>query len=460
MDYRFFTVEDATKAPRQWPPCAYGLLKHYRDTFNDRDLLGLEAAWFVDTDSALHLDVIEALSKMAQDLNMDALCISEKGLGQPATFKQLLSRHGLQVAPSILMQGAQPGLYCAFSDSPDTRLFSAYCIPIRTKPEQLDFEGKLAVGGIPLYRGEGRRRYQSRRANWDCSDFSELARHFFGHGFHSRAGGNFVGTVQAQILHQGYVDQPTVSLSESADVCAYYATDKHRREEGGVIFKLDTTALLQRGPVYDSLATLKQSFPWLLGEFYDVIVKVMRALDSGRNNVRASGALLERCHLESRRRVESFGGGQTFGPAVDWSKVLSPTALEKLAERGISTVELDTINGEFEAFWLIALGKMTGMDTIHADTGLSESADLSRAYFVAFDQVRLKLKEAWRLNQFSKHNHPGWDLSPFGYVTKTIRDKEFFCGGDVSGECILEAIVVDQIGRQKAVIANPRAREA
>jgi hypothetical protein len=106
------------------------------------------------------------------------------------------------------------------------------------------------------------------------------------------------------------------------------------------------------------------------------------------------------------------------------------------------------------------LGKMTRMDIIHADTGLSDTTDLSRAYFVAFDQVRLKLKEAWRLNQFSNLNHPGWDLSPFGYITKTIRDKEFFYGGDVPGECILEAIVVDRMAHQKDVIANQRASGA
>jgi hypothetical protein len=54
------------------------------------------------------------------------------------------------------------------------------------------------------------------------------------------------------------VDQPTVSLSATEDVCAYYATDKHRREEGGVVFEIDTAALLKRMRVYDSLATPEQ----------------------------------------------------------------------------------------------------------------------------------------------------------------------------------------------------------
>jgi len=101
---------------------------------------------------------------------------------------------------------------------------------------------------------------------------------------------------------------------------------------------------------------------------------------------------------------------------------------------------------------------MAREDRIDAKTGAAETADLSRAYFVAFDEVRLNLKAAWRLNQFSVHNHPGWDLSPFGYVTKTIRDKEFFSDGDVPGECILEAAVVDRTGRTIDLLANSRAQ--
>jgi hypothetical protein len=191
-------------------------------------------------------------------------------------------------------------------------------------------------------------------------------------------------------------------------------------------------------------------------QFYELIIKVMRTFDAGRNDVRASGAFLERCHLESQKRVESFGGGHTFGPAVDWSTVLPPLALEKLAAQGLSTPDLDAINDEFEVFWNIALGKMARADTIDAATGASITTDLSRAYFVAFDRVRLKLKEAWKLNQDSKHNHPGWDLSPFGYITKTIRDKEFFTAGDIAGDCIGEAVIVDKAGRPQDVIPNER----
>jgi hypothetical protein len=367
--------------------------------------------------------------------------------------------------PSIPMQGARRGLFSAFTDAPDTPLFFARCLPIRTAPESRDLAGQLAAADRPLYRGEGRLAHRSARASWAFEHLKPeplrawraLAGHFFQHGFEARAVGTFAGTVQAQLLHQGYVDQPTVSFSESAAVCAYYATDKHRREPGGLVFTIDPAALQQGLPVYDSLATLRRALPLIEGRFHDVIVKVMGALDGERGDVAASGAFLERCHLESRRRVEAFGGGRTFGPAIDWNTFLRPPEAEKLAAGEISEADLEIVNDQFETFWNVALGKMARMDTIDAETGVAEAADLSRAYFLAFDQVRLKLKAAWRLNQFSAHNHPGWDLSPFGYVTKTLRDREFFSGSDVPGECIVEAAVVDRTGRRIDVIANPRA---
>lgn len=400
-DWRFFVADDGPPVPQSWPPCACGLVKHYRDTFNDRELLGLEAAWFADGDTAAHLTVVERLCEGARGLGMHALCIPERAFAQPATFEALTRRFGAGGLPSIPMQGARRGLYSAFTDAPDTPLFFARCLPIRTAPETWDFAGQLAAAGTQLYRGEGRLTYRSARNAWACTDLAGLASHFFLHGFHTRAGGTFAGTVQAQLLHQGYVDQPTISFSESADVCAYYATDRYRREEGGLVFRIDTAALRRRVHVYDSMATLRRVLPLIGGRFYDAIVKVMRALDGDRGDVHASGAFLERCHRESRQRVEAFGGGRTFGPAIDWGKLLTPGYLEKLTNGGASEADLEVINEEFEMFWNIALGNMTRMDTIHAETGAAETTDLSRAYFVAFDEVRLKLKGAWRINQFS-----------------------------------------------------------
>ncbi len=457
--YRFFTAADTAQTSDQWPPYAYGLAKLYRDNFNDIDLLGLEAVCFADSDSQLHLEIIEGLKSMARDQDIWAVCISEKSFSHIGSFRALLKGIGRDSLPSVIMQGAKRGIYSAFTESPDTPAFFARCIAILARKEQWDFEGELAANTTPLYRGEGRLKHESKRERWDFSKLEELSQYFFSNGFRARIAGLFKGTVQAQLLHQGYVEQPTVSLSESPEVCAYYATDKHTRK-GGIVFKVDTAALLQRGRVYDSLATLKKTCPWVLGGFYDQIVRIMSALDSGSGDVRESGAFLERCHAESRRRVESFGGGQTFGPEMDWPRFLGGDVFTRLETHGISKREMDAMNEEFELFWNIALGKMIGMDKIDADRGLSESIHLSRAYFQGFDEVRLKLKEQWILNQFSRYNHPGWDLSPFGYITKTIRDKEFFSDGDVPGNCIIEARLVDKMGVQEKVIRNQKATSA
>jgi hypothetical protein len=454
---RFFVIEDTERTPKEWAPYAYGIVKEYQDTYNDEDLLGLEAVCFADPDSRSHLEIIEDVRKMAQDLKFFALCISPRSLSNSVSFRALLRRIGLDALPWVPMKGAEPGVYSAFIDSPDTRVFCAHCISIRARAEKWDFEGELATGSAPFYRGEGRLERQVKREQWHCFDLPELSRYFFSHGFKARTEGKFAGTAQAQLLHQGYVNQPTVSLSESDKVCAYYATDNYSREEGGAVFKIDRRRLLEHKRVYDSLGTLKKQCPWVLGDFYDTIRRVMSALDDGRTDVRESGAFLARCHAESRRRVELFGGGQTFGPPIDWADFLGHKVFQKLETQGIAKLELDAINEEFEMFWNVAFGKCLAMDTIDADTSLSDSIALSRAYFCAFDQVLPKLREVWRLNRYSQCNNPGWDLSPFGYITKTIRDKEFFSDGDVPGDCIVEARILDKNGRQEDLISNQSA---
>jgi hypothetical protein len=428
------------------------------------DLLGLEAACFADLDSRLHLKIVLDLRRMAREQNARFLCISEKSLNYLGSFRSLQTVAGVDTLPSVIMQGARPGIYSAFTESPGTAAFFSHCLRFLAEEQQLDFDGALASETVPLYRGEGRKAYASKRERWQCSTWEELSQYFFTNGFLSRISGVFTGTVQAQLRHQGYVEQPTVSLSASAHVCAYYATDKHARaeEEGiaGIVFQIDTPELLKRGRMYDSLATLKKTCPWLLGGFYDQIVRIMSALDSGKDDIRESGAFLERCHSESRRRVESFGGGRTLGPAMDWSTFLGNDMLARLLAHGIAKEELDALNEEFELFWNIALGKMIGVDEIDADGGSSKSVELSRAYFEGFDDVQPDLKERWALNRFSRYNHPGWDLSPFGYITKTIRDKEFFSSGDIPGGCILEARFVDRMGVPMKIIRNPNAASA
>lgn len=109
---------------------------------------------------------------------------------------------------------------------------------------------------------------------------------------------------------------------------------------------------------------------------------------------------------------------------------------------------LDILVGVPEFRQLVALGKMATMETISVDGGSAKSTDVSRAYFKAFADVEDDLKRAWDRNAASGYNHPGWDLSPLGYVAKSIRDREFFSSGSVPGDCIVDAIIVDQHGRR------------
>lgn len=459
-DYHFFVADLSEAAPGQSTPYAFGLVKNYRDSFNELDLLGVEALCFGDGNSDLHFEIIERLRRWAQEQKVWAVCISPNSLNHRTSFRALLRRFGLNGLQSVPMQGARRGIYSAFTDKPDWPLFLAQCIRILAQSEQWNFEGQIASITTPLYRGEGRLKFKSKRQNWEASDFEDLSEYFFTHGFRSRIEGNFTGAIHAQLMHQGYVEQPTVSLSQSDEVCAYYATDKYTRKEGGIVFRIDSSAFLRHGRIYDSLETLRNTCPWVMGGFYELITKIMSALDDEQVDTRESGAFLARCHEESRRRVQSFGGGETFGPRMNWPQFLGDDVYRVLAQHGISEKELNAINNEFELFWNIALGQMISMDEINIDGSAVETISLSRSYFKAFEDVRLKLQEQLVLNQFSPYNHLGWDLSPFGYITKTIRDREFFSDGDIPGDCILEARLVDMMGQTKKVIANARAAGA
>jgi hypothetical protein len=453
--YLAFVVEEVAPAVEHAAPFAQGLALRYEDKFNERFLLGLEALVLAEpvVDSLLHL--VEPLKQWAAELGCDAVCLSAASVGSARLFAAFMERTGCPGTTSFLLQGGQPGVYSAFTATPGQAAFSADCIGIRTSNEVHDFSGAAMAGPAELYRGEGRLAHQSARASWACSGPDELAQHFFAAGFHARRDGAFDGTIQAQLLHQGYVEQATVSLSADRSVCAWYATDKHSREEGGLVFVVDVAALQRHGAVYDSLATLQQACPWTDTGFFDLMRKLMRAVDDGADDVFESGRFLQRCHAESRRRVAEHGGGRSFGPVLDWRQFLGEAMHGQLMSRGVTPGELDAINEEFEYHWLVATGQMALMDTIHTEDGRVETTRLSRAYFRAFDDVALALKERWTLNRYSRHNHQGWDLSPFGYITKTLRDQEFFSSGDVPGHCIARALVVGRNGDILREIENP-----
>lgn len=431
-EYHFVTVDGY----------AWGIVKEYREPFNEWDLFGVEALLFLDDNLDLHLDILWALRNAAAQEGKKGLCISPRSLSHLRSLEWLARRHGTTIdqLPQMSMQGAVAGVYSAFTDNPGANAFFSRCLPLTTQEERQDFNGVVTSSTEPLYRGEGR------IDKFGCSDLASLCRHIMEQGFSARKEGLFDGTLQSQLRHQGYVDQPTVSLSESFEAAAYYATAKHSRTSGAVVFVIDRPRLSKIGAVYDAVASLKKNLPWMLGGSYELIKRIMAALDAGHDDVRASGAFLQKCNEECRIRVEEFGGG-SLGPRINWSKLLGADSLALLGSSGIGVNELDQISSEFESFWLVALGKMATMETVSMDGRSAESTDLSRGYFRAFADVEEDLKRAWKQNETSGYNHPGWDLSPLGYVAKSIRDREFFAPGSVPGDCVVDAIMVDQYGR-------------
>ncbi len=428
-EYHFVIVDDY----------AWGIVKDYRELFDNWDLFGVEALLFRDDNRDLHLEILWALRNAAARECKKALCIAPRSLSHSSSLKWLARRDGMTIdqLPQIQMQGAAAGVYSAFTDSPGASAFSSRCLPLATQEETWDFEGVVTSSDKPLYRGEGR------LDRFGCSDFTIMSRYLMEQGFSARKEGRFDGKLHSQLRHQGYVDQPTVSLSESFEAAAYYATAKYSRPDGAVVFVIDRTRLSKKGPVYNAIASLTKNLPWMLGGSDQLIKRIMATLDAGHDDVCVSGSFLQKCHEESQKRVKEFGGG-SLGPRIDWSTMLDANALTILNKSGIGAKELDQVISEFEAFWLVALGKMATMETIFMDGRSAKSSNLSRAYFKAFADVEADLKRAWTKNASAGYNHPGWDLSPLGYVAKSIRDREFFSSGSVPGDCILDAIEVDQ----------------
>src|SRR5436190_15798233 len=256
-EYHFVTVDGY----------AWGIVKEYREPFNEWDLFGVEALLFLDDNLDLHLDILWALRNSAAREGKEALCIAPQSLSHLRSFEWLARSQGKTIdqLPQVLMQGAAAGVYSAFTDNPGPNLFLSGCLPLATQEERWDFNGVVTSHAKPLYRGEGR------SDKFGCSDLASLSRHVMEQGFSARKEGPFDGTLQSQLRHQGYVDQPTVSLSESFKAAAYYATAKHSRTNGAVVFVIDRPRLSKIGPVYDAVASLEKNLPWMLGGSYELI---------------------------------------------------------------------------------------------------------------------------------------------------------------------------------------------
>jgi hypothetical protein len=388
-------------------------------------------------------------------MDFHGVCVSERSVNTPSALQELVSRGELDGAPvgqgTILLQADVQGIYSAFSDGPlGTAAFLAPCVRIFTLLLPVDLAGCPCADDGPFYRGEGR---IVNVPYWQCRDLDELGLWFMQHGFSARGVGQFTGTVQEQILQQGYVNQPTVSLTKSFDVAAHYATNGNTREQA-VVFTIDGARLRRHGEIYDSFATMVKHCNWMLpGEFETLrlAVKTLGVLKAGR--------FLAKCYEQSKLRVERYGHlPEVLAPKVDWSTYVDKDDLERLTRAEITEAALNGLRNAFETFWMFALGQIGSVDTITLGSEEREERVDTRpaghfGYYIGFLQVEELLKAALE-GQTADHRQPGWDLTAFGYLAKTCRDEEFFSTGLILGDCVVKATVVDGGGRPLRAIAS------
>jgi len=436
--YKFVIAED--DQPDE--PCAFGLLTFHKAPMIESIVLAVEAMWFRDEQLEDQLWIWADIASYAQRLEFAAVCVAEKSVNTLSALERLAQQGGFGKYAvqrgEPLLQGTVEGLYSAFSKGALTgSAFFAPCIMIAPLV-LIEWSGMASQSAKPLYRGEGRLKVDG---VWDCKDYQELSAYFRKNGFAPREPkGSFSGTIPEQILQQGYVNQGTVSLTESFEVAADYATYGKKRNRG-VVFVIDRTRLHSYGEVYDSYASMRKYLDWFFKSEFDtlsLLVTVLGVLDGG--------TFLDRCDRD---------------PPPTWPNCFEGDQWDRLRRNGILEDQLTSLYQAFLAFWSYALGQVGSVDTIVLDLAGGDPKVTSKrveplGYYHAFRAVedRLQTVRAGATPEEEYKRNPGWQTTPFGYVAKTCRDQEFFSTGRVPGDCILEAKLVAW-DKQKRVFITP-----
>jgi len=446
--YKFLVDEPHGSRASMDTATAFGFVTFYKAPMMERLVLAVEALWFARDDLEAQMPVWRFIATLARQMEFHGVCLDEQSVNAPRALAELSARGTLDGDPvgseTVLLQLDAPGIYSSFTDGPVTGgAFLARCLRIYTLRVRVDLDGVASTDVDALYRGEGR---LANPPHWACGDLDELGRRFMARGFDARAPGRFDGTVGSQILQQGYVNQPTVSLTTSFDVAAYYATKAGTRP-GAVVFTIDAARLRALGDVYDSYRTLARHCDWIMpGEFATLrrIVQTLGVLQAGR--------FLARVYDTARTRVEQYGHlPDILMPRMIWSGEFDASDWERLRRADVDPRALDGLQNAFETFWMFALGKIGSVDTIvrggEGDARVESRPAGPFGYYVAFEQVRGQLASALE-GATGDHRQPGWDLTAFGYIAKTCRDEEFFAPCAIPGECIVRATVVSPEGRR------------
>jgi hypothetical protein len=453
--YKFIIATARTSSTPLEDAAAFGFVTFYRAPMSNGKVLAVEAFWFKDESVDAQLPVWSHIAALARRMNFHGVCISRDSVNKPSSLEELVVHGEIDGDPILLDSVAlwpeiepkdEGRIYSAFADGPLPRnVFLAPCVRIYPQEFVDRFAGRPSECTVPFYRGEGR---LANEAYWHCRDVEELASSFMEQGFPARGDGVFSGTVQEQILQQGYVNQPSVSLTDSFRVAAYYATSAGEREHG-VVFTVDSRCLRERGDVFDAYATMvRHGEPLFEDNDFDTLRDVVAALDVPR-----AGALLERCDEEACRNAVRHGGLPRPPKVIDRMSYVGTEDWNRLARAGVSESALSSLIQAMENFWMTAvtpLGSASAV-TIRSD-GTVEEGPLRLGYYIAFRQVQGRLKAA--LESRNNYRYPGWDLTPFGYIAKTCRDQEFFSSGSIPGDCIVKATLINKVGDRVRVIAS------
>jgi hypothetical protein len=418
--------------------CCVAIFSIYQLPMANRAVLGLDGLAVRATALEDAIAFLRVLVRIAARRGLHAVCMAEGGVAKRGLVRALAERGRLDAEPigvgrPWMMRRESAEVWSPFADGPiPDRVFEAVpCLTIVTEDLTVDASGEPYPAAEPLYRGEGRLRCDG----WECATLEEVAAHLRKVGFEPRSDAGFAGTVQEQILHQGYVPQGTVSLSSSFDVCAYYATCRGERPSG-IVLTIDPDRLRARGPIWDAYATLVRHCDWFFAGEFETLTAVVETL-----GVERAGPFLARLHAGTRARVERTGGFKPLAGPVDWDAYLDGE-LGRLRDAGLERERLDGLNDALELYWMRALGQVGAEDVIHiggrGEEPTVEARPLGKlAYELAFLEVEPRL----RTDALAPPD-PGWDLTAFGYIAKTCRDREFLSTGPVPADCIVAATLV------------------
>jgi hypothetical protein len=408
---------------------ALGLASMYALPMENRTALGVEALCFRDRGLPAQRPLWTSLVELAATRGAGFVLVARRGLNTPEVLNELvalrrLDGYRVDVKRPAMQRPSGTASYSGLTGEPVSwRAFEPDPL-VRIATVRVPAEG-VRYGGGPLYRGEGRLVC----SEWSVRTLRGLREHCRRRGFPARfpdpvePAARFTGALGQQILHQGGVPVGAVSFSTSREVAAYYAT--RGGQQDGIVFTVDQSVLAEAGPLYDAYQSMVQSCDWFGAGEFATLVEIVRALD-----VKDAGRFLEQCYAGSRTRLLEGG-------VSDWGRYLGGSA-GKLAASGIERRRLDELQDALERYWQEALE--IASDDIHVVPGGGDPVVRSRparllTYDDAFRQVAPRLRGV-------KAPDPGWDLTPFGYIAKTCRDREVFAAGSAPPACILEATTV------------------